>query len=287
MNGSKQLSFLLPFLILAVCLTIPARAAGKQWALLVGVDKCKAIGELKVCAADATAMKSVLEKIGYPAKHITLLVDTQSDINTMPTMGNVMRAIERLAEVADPEDQILFFFSGHGVTCNGDSFLVPTDGDLTNGINLTWIKQQFATSEAKEKIMILDACHSGAAKGVSGITPDLKKADNLVMLLSCESNQVSWPDNHGRHSVFTAAVLDGLSGKAANAERKVTHRTLAAYVHANVKNWTYENQKNTQTPVLVDDGSKDIVLANSAPQKSAAATVAPAPSQPVVPDKGK
>jgi hypothetical protein len=270
--------FLLFLLIASLALVsgfvVPAHAAGDKWALLIGVDKCEAVGELKVCSADALALKSVLEQIGYPDNHITVLVDSnQSNINATPTIGNVERAIKRLAQVAEADDKILFFFSGHGVTHNGTSFLVPTDGDLTKGVSLTWIKDQFAACKAKEKVMILDACHSGAAKGVSGITPDLKAAGNLVMLLSCEKEQVSWPDKQGRHSVFTSAILEGLSGKAANADRKVTHQTLAAYVRKSVKDWTYENQKNEQTPVMVADASGDIVLADIALMKPASVKI--------------
>jgi hypothetical protein len=270
---SKSFSILLASLAVVSSLVIPARAAGDKWALLIGVDKCEAVGALEVCSADAIALKSVLERIGYPANHITMLVDNQSNMNAMPTIGNVERAIKRLAQVAEDDDKILFFFSGHGVTCNGTSFLVPTDGDLTKGVSLTWIKDQFAACKAKEKVMILDACHSGAAKGVSGITPDLKSSGSLVMLLSCEKDQVSWPDKQGKHSVFTSAVLEGLSGKAANADQKVTHRALASYVRKSVKDWTYENQKNEQTPVLVADASGDIVIADMALMKPAQVTI--------------
>jgi hypothetical protein len=258
----NKITFL--FLLVALALAATAQAAGDKWALLIGVDKCKAVGELKVCSADAVAMKSVLEQIGYPAKRINVLTDNQSDMDDMPTMLNVERAIKRLAEAAEADDTVLFFFSGHGVTANGTSMLVPTDGDLTKGISLTWIKDQFAACKAREKVMILDACHSGAAKGVSGITPDLKTSGNLIMLLSCEKDQVSWPDAEGRHSVFTSAVLEGLSGKAADADKKVTHLSLADYVRKSVKNWTFENKKSRQTPIMVADASGDIVLADVA-----------------------
>jgi len=264
----KRRLFLIVFIAFACGFAGPSHAASDKWALLIGVDKCEAVGELKVCSADALALKSVLQQIGYPDNHITVLVDNnQSNINATPTIGNVERAIKRLAQVAKADDKIFFFFSGHGVTHDGTSFLVPTDGDLTRGVSLTWIKDQFAACKAREKVMILDACHSGAAKGVSGITPDLKTVGNLVMLLSCEKDQVSWPDKQGRHSVFTSAILEGLSGKAANADRKVTHQTLADYVYDSVRDWTYENQKNEQTPVLVADTSGDIVLADIALMK--------------------
>jgi hypothetical protein len=271
MTLSKKCSRLLLSWVLVGGVVASAHAAGEKYALLIGVDKCEAIGELKVCAADALALKSLLEQIGYD--HITVLVDNHSMINALPTIGNVERAIKNLAQVAEADDKILFFFSGHGVTYNGTSFIVPTDGDQTKGVSLTWVKDQFAACKAKEKVMILDVCHSGAAKGVSGITPDLKTAGSLVMLLSCEKDQVSWPDKQGRHSVFTSAVLEGLSGKAANADRKVTHRALAEYVRKSVKGWAYENQKSEQTPVLVANAAGDIILSDIALMKPARVTI--------------
>lgn len=279
MTMPKTVAFLVSSFALVAAIALPAHAAGDKWALLIGVDKCQAVGELKVCAADAIAFQDVLRRLGYADSHVTLLVDNQAtNVNTLPTIGNVERAIKRLAQVAEPGDSILFFFSGHGVTNGGVSYLVPTDGDLTKGVSLSWIKDQFSTSKAAEKVMILDACHSGGAKGVSGITPDLKKSASLVMLLSCEKDQVSWPDRQDRHSVFTSAVLEGLSGKAAGPDRKVTHKSLATYVRKNVKEWTFANQKSEQTPVLVADISSDIVLADVALLKPASVTLTVTPA---------
>ena len=285
----RQFSLAAAITTLVALLAVPAIASNDHWALLIGVDKCEAIGELQVCSADAISLQAMLLRLDYPANHITLLVDNQSNVSSLPTIGNVERSIKRLAQVAESGDTILFFFSGHGVTVNGNSYLVPTDGDLTKGVSLAWVKDQFAASKAAEKVMILDACHSGGAKGVSGITPDLKNVGNLVMLLSCEKEQVSWPDKQGGHSIFTAAVLEGLSGKAADTNQKVTHKSLATYVRRSVKEWTYENQKSEQTPVLVSDVSGEVVLADITllkPLTPVASPVAPSPpavSQPVPP----
>lgn len=42
----------------------------------------------------------------------------------------------------------------------------------------------------------------------------------------------------------------------------MTHLSLADHVRKSVKDWTYENRKNKQTPVLVADAAGDIVLAD-------------------------
>ena len=80
-------------------------------------------------------------------------------------------------------------------------------------------------------------------------------------------------------------MLEGLSGKAANADRKVTPRALAEYVRKSVKDWTYENQKSEQTPVLVASAAGDIILSDMALMKPARVTInnvtVPAIAQPV------
>lgn len=263
-----------------------AGPGGEKWALLVGVDKCRDVGELTVCASDVLALKAMLVQIGYPSDHITVLVDDQSDFNiyTWPTLSNVERAVTRLAQVADSRDTILFFFSGHGVNDDGSNLLVPTDGDQKKGIALDWVCGQLASSRAAEKIVLLDACHSSASKGVSGIIPDLKAGADLSMLFSCEKDQVSWVDREGRHSVFTAAVLAGLGGQAADPDRRVTLQGLARYVQRSVKAWAYKYRKD-QSPVFAPGTHGDTVLVELAGTGAGAARepvqLAPRP-EPVV-----
>ena len=111
------------FLVLAMVassfsLALPAVAADERWALLVGVDKCANLGELKVCAADARSLQAVLEQAGYQGQ-VKVLADDGPDLSQWPTQSNLERAIENLAKTADAGDTILLFFSGHGLTRNG------------------------------------------------------------------------------------------------------------------------------------------------------------------------
>lgn len=238
-----------------------AAAESNRWALVVGVDKCAAIGELKVCAADARALAAQLAQVGYAGSEITVLADDSADLSTWPTIGNVKRRLEILAEGAGPEDSILFFFSGHGVTRDGEGYLVPSDGDARQAIALKWVKSVLAASKAGRKTIILDACHAGAAKGVSGIVPGAADGGDIAMLLSCDRDQVSWPDESRRLSAFTAKLLQGLAGGAdKNRDGRVTVAELSDYVKEGVKNWTMRNGKALQTPITAG-GASDQVLA--------------------------
>ena len=265
------------FLVLAMVassfsLALPAVAADERWAPLVGVDKCANLGELKVCAADARSLQAVLEQAGYQGQ-VKVLADDGPDLSQWPTQSNLERAIENLAKTADAGDTILLFFSGHGLTRNGEGYLVPSDGDQKRGLALAWVKDQLRASKAREKILILDACHAGTAKGVTGIVPDATASKDLVMLLSCDRDQVSWPDEAGGHSVFTAALIAGLAGQAVvGPDRRVTAAALHRYVQGRVKQWVFTNGRESQTPLLVADATGDVVLAELAMANPAAVT---------------
>jgi len=245
----------------ALCLTTTTVFAADRWALLIGVDRNEAIGNLKVCVNDARAMKAMLEKVGYDPKRIVLLTDDSNRPRDWPSIGNMRRWIKQLSKAAEKGDTFLLFFSGHGIMRGGEGYLVPTDGDRDNAIPLSWIRDQMKRSRASTKVLILDACHAGAAKGVDGVTVDLRAGANLAMLLSCQKGQVSWPDEKQRHSVFTRYLLEGLAGKAAGGDRKVTHNELFAYVRKRVKTWTVTNRKPLQEPVIGGDAVGDPVIA--------------------------
>ena len=252
-------------------LLAPLALAGDKWALVIGVDKCKALGELKVCAADARAVKELLEKAGY---NVNLLADDTDDFANWPTIGSIRRGIGGLAEVAGHGDTILVFFSGHGVTRDGEGYLVPTDGDRDQSVALSWVKAKLNASPAEAKVLILDACHAGAAKGVNGIAPSHTARNKIAMLLSCKGGQVSWPDGKSGHSVFTRYVLEGLGGAAAGADGKVTQKELFEYVSKSVRSWAWAQKKPIQTPVMVGGVPEGLILA-SIPEGGLRVAIAP------------
>jgi hypothetical protein len=72
---------------------------------------------------------------------------------------------------------------------------------------------------------------------------------------------VSWPDEKRGHSVFTASLLEGLGGKAAGTDRKVTVTEIYDFVKKGVKKWTFANQKDLQTPVLAGTTERELIVA--------------------------
>jgi hypothetical protein len=67
------------------------------------------------------------------------------------------------------QDHLLVLFAGHGAEINGEAYLVPIDGELTNTrklIPLKWVYQQLAECKARQKLFIVDVCRLNPSKGL-------------------------------------------------------------------------------------------------------------------------
>ncbi|MCD6405837.1 MAG: caspase family protein, partial [Planctomycetes bacterium] len=124
------------------CALAQEAGGGERIALVIGIDDYRALGKLTTCRADAEALAKVLvERGGYRADRVVLLVDGAPG-GEGPTTGAIRRRGIQLARLAEAEDTVLFFFSGHGVTRDGKGYLVPLDGDAMTAIPLDWIREK-------------------------------------------------------------------------------------------------------------------------------------------------
>ncbi len=241
----------------------PAPADGDRWAVVIGIDAYQDLGRLTTCRADARALARVLiERGGYTPNRVILMTDDAPEPQDRPTLATLRKRIERTARVAGPRDTLLVYFSGHGVVRDGRGYLVPVDGDAQTALALDWVKERLAASKAASKVLILDACHAGAAaKGVAGLAPSLLAGTRgLVMLLSSAADQPSYPDEAGTRSVFSRHLVAGLEGAAdADGDRALTHDEVFRYVRRRVVEWCLETGK-TQTPLVLPQGGTAAVL---------------------------
>ena len=122
---------------------------------------------------------------------------------------------------------------------------------------------------ARAKVIILDACHSGADIGGKGPKPMsaafirrvFEEAEGLAILASCKQGEVSyvWPEND--RSVFTHFLLQALKGEADRDEKGfVTVQDASRHVTNGVKLWASQHDRS-QTPTLQYAVAGDILLA--------------------------
>ena len=245
---------------------------GKRWAVLVGVntyDDAMYFGPLTVCVRDVEATRSQLIAGGFDPARIRLLTD---DTAEKPTRASILAALKAVADATEPDDLLLFYYSGHGDEAGGESYLVAREGRHVvlgdTAVPVTRIKQIMEAAPARAKVILLDACHSGANighKGPQPMTPAFiqrvfEQAEGMVILASCKQGQLSYEWRAQERSVFTHYLLDALKGEADRDEKGfVTVQDASRHVTDGVKLWA--SQRNVaQTPTLQYSVAGDIVL---------------------------
>ncbi|MCH7639978.1 MAG: caspase family protein, partial [Bacteroidetes bacterium] len=126
-------------------------------ALIVGIDDYPQ-APLRGCVNDANAMAAVLETHGTGSPNFQILSMTSPSDEV--TRANLREAIEKL--FATDCDIALLYFSGHGFVRSAEGYIVTKDAKrYDEGIAMTEILKMVNGSPVKNKIIILDCCHSG------------------------------------------------------------------------------------------------------------------------------
>jgi hypothetical protein len=92
------------------------------------------------------------------------------------------------------------------------------------------------TSPAKERIIILDCCHSGALGQLPAVNNDAAIITEGVTILSA-SRESEGAAERGGGGLFTSLVCDALEGGAADVLGKVTTAGIYAYVDEALGGW--------------------------------------------------
>lgn len=128
-------------------------------ALLIGINDYPAGNELTGCVEDINSVKAAIERNGDGSPNFDVKM-----MSNVRTSGEVMDAISKLFSGND--DIALLYFSGHGyMNSTGAEIVMPQDiatpGQYYTGIQMSTIMDIVNDSKVRNKIVILDCCHSG------------------------------------------------------------------------------------------------------------------------------
>jgi uncharacterized caspase-like protein len=250
----------------------PLFGAGNHWAVLIGVndyDDQHNYGPLSVCVKDVEAIHERLVSGGFDPGRIRLLTDHTAEL---PTRANILTALKAVADATEPDDLLLLYYSGHGDEADGESYLIARDGRRLvlsdTAVAVSRVKTIIEQAPARAKVIVLDACHSGADIDGKGPRPMsrafirrvFEQAAGLAILASCEQGQLSYEWEENERSVFTHFLLEALAGQADRDDKGfVTVQDANRHVTNGVKLWA--SQHNTsQTPTLQYTVAGDIIL---------------------------
>jgi len=152
----------------------------------------------------------------------------------VPTRANIISQIKEVCENAIEHDTLLIQFSGHGTLgADGRLYLLPLDtvrkAIVETSISWQWIIDQVEASPASKKIIILDACHSGAGKDVQTtkqlslnmISEVESSCRGFVCLSSCSGGELAYERSELGHGIFTHYLTVGITGAADPLRRGV------------------------------------------------------------------
>jgi uncharacterized caspase-like protein len=198
-------------------------------ALVVGIDQYEHHAPLCGCVNDAKSLANVLRRNGDGAVNfdVRLLVDAvcRSDLRA---------AIEDLFE-GDSEVALLYF-AGHGHVEATGGYLIASDVVRgSDGIPLSDVMTYANSSRAKNRVIILDSCHSGVVGNLDAGGNLAQLAEGVTILTASAKDQ--YANEESGSGVFTRLLVDALGGAAANLAGKITPGSVYAHVDQALGAW--------------------------------------------------
>lgn len=203
-------------------------------ALVIGMNSYAHSSQLHGCVADAKSMSEVLEvhsdlERNYECRKLFDKMEDGSPI----TCAALYKACEELFK--DARDDVLLYFSGHGMLTPYAGYLCAYDSDRNAwGVPMDTIMKMANASAAPHIFIILDCCHAGdfANPGLvpagSGQNPLTLLRENMTVMAASLRSQAAVEANG--NGVFTTAVVNALKGGAADPIGWVTAPAIYAYV---------------------------------------------------------
>lgn len=231
-------------------------------ALVVGINyyASEDVLNLHGCVNDAYEVKNVLEKDADGTRNFDVHFETAVDENSAINKKTLKDLVHKLFD--DESDIALFYFSGHGYLEDSGGYLVTSEceeGD--EGMLMSEILEYANNSKAKNKIIILDCCHSGKM-GQTNKGNDTVLSVGMTILTASTENQYSSEVNGS--GVFTKLLVDALNGAAANILGEITPGSVYAHIDKSLGSWAqrpmfktnvkeFINLRETLPSISIDD----------------------------------
>ncbi len=211
-------------------------AFDKGHALVIGVGSYTYIpyANIPISVTDAKSVCDLLcnkNLCGYPPEQVTLLYDKTA------SRESILSTLEVIAKKTTEESTVLLYYCGHGeYGTDGNYYLTTYDtkefnGKVVKGTGIceNELIEKLREISAKRLLLLFNSCHSGEISpelGISGMENSfgsanlpktineaiLSSGEGRIIITACRPEQKSWIGK-GKLSIFTQALVDGMSGK--------------------------------------------------------------------------
>jgi WD40 repeat protein len=232
---------------------LPERAP-RLFALMVGVndytltalnkDGAREFGNLENARNDAKKLGERWQALGGKGRYYDQ-VDVTVTLDPKANQEDILKALDKLVKGTTPDDRVVVFLAGHGD-------FVPRPGapkgsadkvfvfccpnyDRANfektGVTGEMLFERLARCPAR-KLVLIDACHAGQAASEGVIRNLIPTGLGPTVIAACDQKEKSYEDTGLGHGLFTAAVMEALGDKFADAAKDGTldSRRLFDYV---------------------------------------------------------
>jgi uncharacterized caspase-like protein len=211
---------------------------------------------------DAHSVKSALERHTDGSVNFSVKQLSGAGPSDTVTRSELKDAVKDL--FAGDSETALFYFAGHGFIEVTGGYLITSEcksGD--DGLSLNDVLILANGSAAKNKIIILDSCHSGVAgTSANNKTHSAELAEGITILTASTADQYATEQNGS--GVFTSLLVDALSGAAANLVGEVTPGSVYAHIDQSLGPWeqrpvfktnvkSFVSLRRVQPPIALSD----------------------------------
>ena len=187
-------------LVLSISSISFSQQSQKRLALVIGISSYVS-APLKNPVNDAVDVAQSLRSVGFE-----VLLKTNQSFNDMG------KAVNEFGEKLKQNDVGLFYYSGHGVSVDGNNYLVPVDANPGSEnevpfttINAGFVLAKMETGGTKVNIVILDACRDNPfvrsfRSGSRGLAVISKGIEGSVIIYSTDPGSTA-SDGEGINGV--------------------------------------------------------------------------------------
>ena len=203
-------------------------------ALVVGINHYDHVPSLHGCVNDAKSIARVLARNGNGSPNFSCKLQTAPTSADSITRSELKEAVRSL--FAGDGAIALLYFAGHGHIEITGGYLCASDcrtGD--DGLALSDIVTLANESGFRNRILILDSCHSGIAGNPPTHATIAELAAGMTILTASTAEQ--YATESAGFGTFTTLLLDAFHGAAANLVGDITPGSAYAHVDQSLGDW--------------------------------------------------
>src|SRR5262249_11443214 len=153
---------------------------------------------LRYCAADCQLLQRVLTRAGGFLPENVLVLAEGAPPERLPRRNSLIGQLRIWSQRPGADDLFLVVFCGHAREVTGAVYLLPADARAADlpltGLALEFVKAVLRECPARSKVVLLDACHSGAGRDLvrmSSAFGEQLRAEGVTLVSACKVDETA------------------------------------------------------------------------------------------------